>query len=49
MDRNRARIRTLAPKPFGYPLRANACVWSSVAQMDRFVTAAQDLVRKMTA
>ena len=40
---------TLAPKPFGYPLRVNACVWSSVVQMDRFVTAAQDLVHKMTA
>jgi selenocysteine lyase/cysteine desulfurase len=39
---------TLAPRPFGYPLRANACVWSSVAHMDRFVDAAQDLVRKMT-
>ena len=39
---------TLAPKPFGYPLRVNACVWNSVAQMDRFVAAAQDLVRKMT-
>jgi selenocysteine lyase/cysteine desulfurase len=40
---------TLAPKPFGYPLRVNACVWNSVVQMDRFVAAAQDLARKMTA
>lgn len=40
---------TLAPKPFGYALRANACVWNSVAQMDQFVAATQDLVRKMTA
>ncbi len=40
---------TLAPKPFGYALRANACVWSSVDDMDKFVTATQDLVRKMTA
>ena len=40
---------TLAPKPFGYPLRVNACVWNTVVQMDRFVAAAQDLVRKMTA
>ena len=39
---------TLAPKPFGYPLRVNACVWNSVLQMDRFVEAAQDLTRKMT-
>jgi len=40
---------TLAPKPFGYALRANACVWNSVVQMDQFVAATQDLVRKMTA
>jgi selenocysteine lyase/cysteine desulfurase len=40
---------TLAPKPFGIALRANACVWNSVAQMDRFVDAAEDLVRKMSA
>ena len=38
---------TLAPKPFGYPLRVNACVWNSVSQMDRFVDATGDLVRKM--
>jgi isopenicillin-N epimerase len=41
--------QTLAPMPFGYPLRVNACVWNSVVQMDRFVAAAQDLVRKMAA
>jgi hypothetical protein len=40
---------TLAPQPFGYPLRVNACVWNSVVHMDRFVAAAQDLVHKMTA
>ena len=40
---------TLAPAPFGYVLRANACVWNTPAQMDQFVGAAQDLVRKMTA
>ena len=40
---------TLAPQPFGYALRANACVWNSVDEMDRFVAAARDLVRKMTA
>jgi selenocysteine lyase/cysteine desulfurase len=39
---------TLAPKPFGYALRANGCVWNSVSQMDRFVAATRDLVRKMT-
>ena len=38
---------TLAPKPFGCALRANACVWNSVEQMDTFVEAAADLVRKM--
>jgi selenocysteine lyase/cysteine desulfurase len=38
---------TLAPKPFGYPLRVNACVWNSVVHIDRFVAAAQDLVQKM--
>jgi selenocysteine lyase/cysteine desulfurase len=40
---------TLAPKPFGYALRVNACVWNSVVQMDRFVAAARDLARKLTA
>jgi selenocysteine lyase/cysteine desulfurase len=40
---------TLAPKPFGYALRANACVWNSVDQMDSFVAATEELVRKMTA
>ena len=39
---------TLAPAPFGYALRANACVWNSVAQMEQFVAATQDLLRKMT-
>jgi selenocysteine lyase/cysteine desulfurase len=39
---------TLEPKPFGYALRVNACVWNSVSQMDRFVAAASDLVHKMT-
>jgi hypothetical protein len=39
--------RTLAPAPFGYALRANACVWNSVRQMDDFVAAAQELVHKM--
>lgn len=39
---------TLAPKPFGYALRANACVWNSVEHMDQFVAATADLVRKMT-
>ncbi len=40
---------TLAPAPFGYALRANACVWNSVEQMDKFVAATKDLVSKMTA
>ncbi len=40
---------TLAPKPFGYAMRANACVWNSVAQMDQFAAAAGELSRKMMA
>ena len=39
---------TLAPKPFGYALRANACVWNSVEQIDQFVAALQDLLPKLT-
>jgi len=39
---------TLAPKPFGFALRADACVWNSVAQMDQLVAAMKDLVNKMT-
>lgn len=40
---------TLAAAPFGYALRANACVWNSVEQMEQFVEATKDLVSKMTA
>ena len=40
---------TLAPAPFGYAMRANACVWNSVDQMDRFVAAMQDLAPRMAA
>lgn len=40
---------TLAPAPFGYAMRANACVWNSVEQMDKFVEATQELARKVTA
>ena len=39
---------TLAPAPFGFALRVNACVWNSVEQMDKFVAAARDLAQKMT-
>jgi selenocysteine lyase/cysteine desulfurase len=39
---------TLAPVPFGFALRVNACVWNSVEQMDKFVAATRDLVQKMT-
>ena len=39
---------TLAPKPFGYALRVNACVWNSVEQIDGFVAATRDLAQKMT-
>jgi isopenicillin-N epimerase len=39
---------TLAPAPFGFALRVNACVWNSVEQMDKFVAATRDLVQKMT-
>ena len=38
---------TLAPAPFGIALRANACVWNSVDQIDGFIAAAEDLVPKM--
>jgi selenocysteine lyase/cysteine desulfurase len=38
---------TLAPAPFGCAQRADACVWNSVAQMDQFVAAMQDLAHKM--
>jgi selenocysteine lyase/cysteine desulfurase len=38
---------TLAPAPFGFALRANCCVWNSVAQMDDFVAATEDLAGKM--
>lgn len=40
---------TLAPAPMDHPQRVNACVWNTRAQMDQFVAAAQDLVRKMMA
>ncbi len=39
---------TLAPAPFGYANRANACVWNSPQHMDQFVEAAQALVREMS-
>ena len=39
---------TLAPAPFGYALRVNACVWNSVEQMDNFIAATRDLAHKMT-
>ncbi len=40
--------QTLAPAPFGYVMRANACVWNSVAHMDQLIVAAGELARKMT-
>lgn len=40
---------TLAPKPMFHPQRVNACVWNSRAQIDAFVAATKDLVKKMTA
>jgi selenocysteine lyase/cysteine desulfurase len=40
---------SLVPAPMDHPQRANACVWNTRAQIDQFVAAAQDLVRKMVA
>ncbi len=37
---------TLAPAPMAHPQRVNACVWNDRAQIDTFVAAAQDLVKK---
>jgi selenocysteine lyase/cysteine desulfurase len=39
---------TLAPAPMDHPQRVNACVWNNREQIDRFVAATQDLVKKMT-
>jgi selenocysteine lyase/cysteine desulfurase len=38
---------TLAPKPMAHPQRVNACVWNNRAQIDTFVAATQDLVKKL--
>ena len=38
---------TLAPAPMAHPQRVNACVWNTREQIDRFVAATQDLVKKM--
>ena len=38
---------TLAPAPMDHPQRVNACVWNNREQIDRFVAATQDLVKKM--
>lgn len=38
---------TLAPAPIDHPHRVNACVWNNRAQIDRFVDAAERLMRKM--
>jgi selenocysteine lyase/cysteine desulfurase len=38
---------TLAPAPMDHPQRVNACVWNHREQIDRFVAATQDLVKKM--
>jgi selenocysteine lyase/cysteine desulfurase len=38
---------TLAPAPMDHPQRVNACVWNNRAQIDRFIAATQDLVKKM--
>ena len=39
---------TLAPAPMDHPQRVNACVWNNREQVDRFVAATQDLLKKMT-
>ena len=38
---------TLAPAPMDHPQRVNACVWNNREQIDRFVAATQDLMKKM--
>ncbi len=38
---------TLAPAPMDHPQRVNACVWNNRQQIDNFVAATQDLVKKM--
>ena len=38
---------TLAPAPMDHPQRVNACIWNNREQIDRFVAATQDLVKKM--
>ena len=38
---------SLAPAPMDHPQRVNACVWNTRDQIDRFVAATQDLVKKM--
>ena len=43
---NRDPLR-LAPAPMDHPQRVNACVWNNCEQIDRFVAATQDLVKKM--
>lgn len=40
---------SLAPAPMAHPQRVNACVWNNRAQIDTFIAATQDLVKKMTA
>ena len=37
---------TLAPAPMAHPQRVNACVWNDRSQIDNFVAAAEDLVKK---
>lgn len=37
---------SLAPAPMAHPQRVNACVWNDRAQIDNFVAAAKDLVKK---
>ena len=39
---------TLAPAPMDHPQRFNACVWNHREQVDRFVAAVEDLVKKMS-
>ena len=38
---------TLAPAPMDHPQRVNACIWNNREQVDRFIAATQDLLRKM--
>ena len=42
-------VASLAPAPMDHPQRVNACIWSNRNQIDNFIAATKDAVKKMTA